>query len=233
MATLRDMTNQVLAASDRLWSSDRTAVNSLVNAAYFEVVRVGKTTLTSATLDLVTDQGDYSLSNLPLLSIKYLAMTGNGQTAYAQPTTLDEIINLRGVAPILNPQTPFLFSLAGFDFLSLYPSPSSDTSATLYYYYRPDPLGSDSDFPPDYILPQEFHDLIVLRALSQSARTLAKGRTLNGVSASQSYAAQYEAGLVKLKRHMNRAIGSRSITVQVGQPRRPLLRNDQYIPDYR
>lgn len=226
MATLREMTNAVLDASDRSISASRSAVNSQVNAAYFEVVRAGKTTLTTAALDLVAGQGDYSLSDLPFLGIKYLAFTDNDMTIYAQPTSLDEIIALRGVSQIVNAQTPYLFALSGFDFLSIYPTPVSTTDATLYYFYRPDPLGSDTDTPPDYILPQEFHDLIVLRALSQSVRTIAKGRNMNGAQMAQVYAGQYEAGLMKLRRHMNRAIGSRNASVQVGPPRRPRYAND-------
>lgn len=235
MSTLKQLRQRVQHASDRSVGGSDTEVNALVNDAYQAVTRDLRSTFTSAALTLVAGKGDYAMAAdlaIDALDVKYIEFRRNGLINPLEPVSFDEILRLRGLSTALG-GAAYYYSIVPPDFLSIYPVPQAGDTGNIWYWSRPALLVVDADSVDTHAVPEDWQELIVLHALAQSMRTITMGkgvtRYASTASISEHYREQYRTMMTDYRKWRNRFAGSRSRSIQVGNPRRPRYSNDTYI----
>lgn len=211
MANYLTMQNRVLDATQRPANADRTEIKLLVNDAYQEIaalLRLGRGTFTKT---LVAGDGDYSISTdwliTDLTTINQVTSTQAGQTDTnpLEQITPEEMFDLRRF-PSTGGQR--VYTLLGLDTFMIWPLPSAGDTVTVYYTKRPAALVSDGDVPDPLVVPPEFHDAIVVRAICWAVRPMAP--------MSAQYTAEWERCMDRIRGWRSRMRGDAPRRVLIG-----------------
>ena len=127
------------------------------NDAVIDMLRRTHCYVTSATMTLTANQGDYNLdSNILAIEDIYLTSGGANFVVHRRETT--EIINLRLFQATTSPMT--LYAVAGSNLLMVYPTPIQADTLTIYYVPRPTAMSTGTNDPSTTTyggIPSEFH----------------------------------------------------------------------------
>ena len=218
MATFGELVDRTIDASlKRGTVANRSRAANLVNEAWLEISAVMRLTTTSSVETLTAGTADYSIASaflvtdlLDLREITYTPVGASATTYTLEQTSPAEILDLR-LANGASSGVLRYYALRGLDQLMFWPTPNAADSITLYYTPRATPLAAESDTPS--ALPEEFHDLLSVRAISRLIRQQNHDRAMQ-------YEKTYQNGLADLRRWRNQREGSSGRRAVVGRARR-------------
>lgn len=138
-------------------SGDGPRLLGWANDAVVDMLRRTHCYISSATIALTANQGDYSLDT-GILAIDDVYLVSGGSNFRVRRLSTTDLINLRlfqvTTAPIQ------MYALNGANMLMVYPTPQQADSLTIYYVPRPTALANPTDDPSTTSLggiPSEFH----------------------------------------------------------------------------
>lgn len=215
MATFLEMQDRVLDGTLRAGLTDRTEVRSLLNQALLEINAKYRGPTTSYTANLTNGVADYSLTTLvgvPLVTVRSIIYSGTNYTGYnptLEPTTAQDIYEFRTSTQSATGAMRY-YALPDPDKLMVYPTPVTGDQINIIGTPRPTTMASDGDIPT--AIPVEFHDVIVLGALSKAMR-------VTSPALARDYRLQFIDGLMELRKYRNQHDSSLPKVAIVGSTR--------------
>lgn len=169
-----------------------------------------------ATIDLTSGTYDYTLPTAALALLE-LQNTASSVDYPMERLTLQELMWKRRATG----SAPARYYTIDGDLLTLYPTPGSGETLTVYYVPRPTALSATSDAPTD--IPAEFHKLLEWWALAEGGE-YDQSSTGGGGLASL---ARYENGVKQLRKYARLRGGNRLAPLRPGRRAVPPHDNSQ------
>lgn len=147
---------------DNSTDGDQTLIDMWVNEGMEDVLLQTHCKVRGCTMPLTSGTTDYTLDT-DILQIKSVYTSGG---VVLERLELTDLLDLRrssssGAAPSR------YYAVAGSNLITVYPTPGTGESLTVYFVPRPTAMTSSSDTPTD--VPAEFHKAIEFYALREAA----------------------------------------------------------------
>ena len=186
-------------------------IDAWTNEACLDFLERTKVKVEQATMTLTSNQGDYELP-VGVLVLNTVTCTSavDGQVVPMEPIPIEELIWRRrypGSVPVR------YYSFQGENLLSLYPTPVSPDTISLYYVPVPGLLVNASDPLTNTGIPTIWHPLIELYVKWKAAEYNDDGSSQNGMT----YLQMYEAETKKARGRIRRMQGRRRPAAQAGR----------------
>ena len=184
-----------------------TLIDAWVNEGYEDVLLRTRCKVRRATIALTSGTYDYSLPT-GVLTILELYNTSASVDYPMERLSLQELLERRRATGT----APARYYTTDGDLLTLYPTPGTGESLTVYYTPRPTALSATADSPTD--IPAEFHKLLEWYALVEGAEyDQSAGNGLTSL-------ARYENGIKMLRKYARLRGGTRLAPIPLGRRRR-------------
>lgn len=219
MATLTTLRNVVASkiGLDNAAGNEQTLMDEWINQGIVDILLKTRCYVDSADMATQVGVGDYDLDT-DILTILEMFLVSGGSTYSLERVTPNELIDMkRRTAAASGPS--LYYAVMGSNMLSIYPTPSSVDTITVYYVPRPSALSAGGDDPSTAAkggIPLEYHSGIEYYALWQAGDYADDGSSENGLT----YQMQYEKVLQDIRKNQARKGGSRLAPARVGMRRR-------------
>jgi hypothetical protein len=205
-----DLYSRVLRWSD---TNDTVTAKANVNHAYRDLVRRSRAKVTTITKTLTAGTPtysiatDWSLADFLAMDMLSYAVSGTTQSYPLQPTSMEEIRQLRST---LATGSIRMYAIKDLDSVEFYPAPQTTGDVvTIDYVAAPTALSADSDIPSS--IPEEFQILIAYGGTLRQAEDEDPG-------IAEQYTQKYMRGAAELKAWMRDRTGKTPRRTRVGYP---------------
>ena len=183
---------------------DQTLIDSWLNEAYEDIVLKTHCKQRRATMALTSGTYDYTLPT-QAMAILEVQNTASSIDYGMVRVDLEEMMRMRRATGT----PPAYFYYSEGDLITVYPTPGSGETMTVYYVPRPTALSASSDAPTD--IPGEYHKLLEWYALAEGAEYDNHQPSSFGLT----WRTFYENGLREMRRLLKMRGGTRIAPAQV------------------
>ena len=198
---------------DNSTSGDQTLIDMWVNEGYEDILLQTHCKVLGCTMTLTSGTNDYTLDT-DILSILKIYNSASSINYYMERVTLGDIVDMRRAGNSGAVPPARYYAVAGSNLLTVYPTPGSGETLTVYYVPRPTALSASSDVPSD--VPAEFHKAIEFYALREAADYDDDQSSYIG----RYYDQQYVAWIQRIKKNVLQMGGSRLPRAVLNRTRR-------------